>query len=51
VIGDLWDEVPVIKIGSLSSLGSLWYDPEAVHIEIYFFPFFEIEIVVCRHIL
>jgi hypothetical protein len=49
VIGDLRDEVPVIEVRPLTSLGSLWYDPEAIHIEIYFFPFFEIEIIVCRH--
>ena len=49
VIGDLRDEVPVIEVGSLASLGSFTDHPETIHIEIYFFPFFEIEVVVCRH--
>jgi hypothetical protein len=49
VIGDLRDEVPMIEVGSLTSLGSFTDHPEAIHIEIYFFPFFEIEVVVCRH--
>ena len=49
VVGNLRDEVPVIEVGSLSSLGSLADNPEAIHIEVYFFPFFEIEVVVCGH--
>ena len=49
VVGDLRDEVPMIEVRSLSSLGSLTDDLETIHTEIYFFPFFEIEVVVCRH--
>ena len=49
VVGNLRDEVPMIEVRSLSSLGSFSDNPETIHIEIYFFPFFEIEVVVCRH--
>ena len=49
VIGNLRDEVPVIKIRPFASLSSFSDNPETIHIEVYFFPFFEIEVVVCRH--
>ena len=51
VFGDLWNEIPMIKVIVLSSLFPLGDNPEAVHIQVDFFPVFEIKIVVFWHTL
>lgn len=49
VFRDLWYKISMIKIIMLSSFFPLWDHPEAVHIEVDFFPVFDVKIVVVRH--